>query len=396
MAETGPITAATTVREAVARYPGAEAIFDQHGLTGCGGSTGPAEPIGFFAAVHHVQPQELLRALNEFAAAQDAAAPGAGTATDNHQEHGPAAGTPAYPLFLTTALALTLVVGVTTGIAAAMTGGGWGALRGEGWIALVQAHGHTQVFGFIGLFIMGMAFHILPRFKGQSPPDRRLVIATYTLMTAGVVARVLAQPHGEGFLLWLFGASAVLEVAGAALFAALIAGVFVRARDRREGFDRFILAAVAFLPVAAAFNLYLVLRAIGDGDHVLNPAGDTAFLEVTIFGFVVLFVLGVSFRVLPFFLALAPAYARLRDAALATIIVSVVVRAIALWMPQFGRYGWTEPVGRVAAFALAAGVIGAVVALRVFEASDGEGGRASRRPHSRRWCARRMDGWSSA
>jgi metal-sulfur cluster biosynthetic enzyme len=370
MVEPDAITAATTVREAVARYPGAETIFDQHGLTGCGGPNSPAEPIGFFAAVHHVDPKDLIRELNDFAASQATASADAPPA----QDHAPAAGWQPYPLFLVTALAFTLAVGVTTGIAAAMTGGGWGALRGEGWIALVQAHGHTQVFGFVGLFIMGMAFHILPRFKGQSPPDRRLVMGSYALVTAGVLARVLAQPHGEGWLRWLFGASAVLELAGAALFAAIILSIFVRARARREAFDRYVMAAVTFLPAAAALNLYLVLRALNAGDHVLNPAGDTALLEGAVFGFVVLFVLGVSFRVMPFFLALQAPYARLRDAALVTIVVSVIVRAVALWMPQFGNYGWAEPTERIAAFALAAGIIAAIIALRVFESSSGEGG----------------------
>jgi metal-sulfur cluster biosynthetic enzyme len=361
----GLITARTTVREAVTQYPGIEKIFDRYGLTGCGGPDGPVEPVGFFAAVHHVDPAELIRELDEYASSSAAPAVHAPGAMDS------GAGQP-YRLFVTTALALALVIGVTTGIAVAMTGGGWGGLQGEPWIALVQAHGHVQVFGYLGLFIMGMAYHILPRFKGEAPPDRRLVIATCALITAGVVARVLAQPHGQGWLRWLFGASALLELGGVALFAGMIASTFMRARAGAEAFDRFVLAAVAWLAAAAALNAYLVLRAIGDGDHVLNPAGDAALLEGAVYGFVVLFVLGVSLRALPFFLSLKPAYARLRDASLAAIVVASVIRAGALWAPQFGAYGWVEPVGHLAAFVLAAGVLGAVVALRVFEASTAE------------------------
>ncbi|MCH8051744.1 MAG: hypothetical protein IIC86_06980, partial [Chloroflexi bacterium] len=57
-----------TVREAVLAYPGIEAVFERHGLAGCGGAEGPIEPIAFFARVHEVDPAALLRALNEFAA----------------------------------------------------------------------------------------------------------------------------------------------------------------------------------------------------------------------------------------------------------------------------------------------------------------------------------------
>jgi|GEM_PF-132930 len=360
----GPITTRTTVREAVASYPGAELVFDRHGLTGCGGPDGPAEPIGFFAAVHHVDPQQLIAELNEHAASLDRTAPQPRAAVD--------AGGHTYRLFLTTSLVLALSAGVTSGIAAAMTGGGWGALRGEAWLALVQTHGHIQVFGYLVLFIMGIALHVLPRFKGQPPPDRRLLLATYWLMLTGVLMRALAQPHGQGFLRWLLGASALTEVAGVSLFAALVAGIFWRARDRREPFDRFVQAATAWLVAVAGINAYLTLRAALDGQRVLNVAGDAALLQAAVYGFVVLFVLGVSFRTLPFFLSLKPAHGWLRDGAFAAIVMALPLRVAAVWAPQFGRYGWTNPADYIATFTLALGVAAAAVALRVFESPVAE------------------------
>jgi len=48
------ITADTTVREVMTRYPGAERIFSKYGLMGCGGPQGPVEPIGWFARAHAV------------------------------------------------------------------------------------------------------------------------------------------------------------------------------------------------------------------------------------------------------------------------------------------------------------------------------------------------------
>ncbi len=360
----GSITARTTVREAVAAFPGLEEIFDRHGLTGCGGPDGPAEPIGFFASVHHVDPEQLIAELNAYAASLGGRRPRAPASADSSAS--------TYPLFLMTSLVLALGAGVTSGIAAAMTGGGWGALRGEAWLALVQTHGHIQVFGYLTLFVMGIGLHVLPRFKGQAPPDRRVILATYWAMLAGVLARASAQPHGQGFVRWLLGGSALIEMVGVLLFAALVAGIFWRARDKREPYDRFIQAATAWLVVMSGINAYLTLRAALDGARVLNIAGDAALLEAGVYGFVVLFVLGVSFRTLPFFLSLRPAYGWLRDAGFAAIVLALPLRVAAVWAPEFGSYSWTSDTAYVATFTLALGVAAATVALRIFESPASE------------------------
>ena len=356
----GLITADSTVRDVIAAYPGAVKIFDRHGLTGCGGPDGPAEPVGLFAAVHHVDPANLIGELDAYASSLVPERPPARATID------PGAAEP-YRLFVATALALTLSAGISSGIAAAMTGGGWGALRGEAWLALVQSHGHLQLFGFLALFIMGIAFHVLPRFKGLPPPSRRLTAATYWLMTAGVLLRVSAQPHGQGFVRWMLGASGPIELAGAALFAGSMCSLFWRARNRREPFDAFVIAAAAWFVAAMAMNAYLVVDAAIAGDRVLNIAGDAALLLATVYGFVLLFVLGVSLRALPFFLALRPPHARLRDVSLAVLLVALPARVAAVWAPQFGSYGWTDDLNYASTFALALGVAGAVIALRVWE-----------------------------
>jgi len=351
------------VREAVTRYPGAEKIFDKYGLTGCGGPDGPIEPVGFFAAVHHVDPSKLIEELDAFASSATPAE--VGQAMD-------AGVKPYYPLFLMTSLAITLVVGITTGIAAAMTGGGWGALRGEAWLALVQTHGHVQVFGFLGLFIMGVAYHVLPRFKGQAPPSRPIVLGSYALMLSGVTLRMLSQPHGEGFLRVMLGASAPLELGAAVIFAGYAASVFWRARDKREGFDRYVLAGAIGMVAVLGMNTYLVVRAAVRGERLLPFAGDAALLEAAVFGFVVLFAVGIAFRALPFFLSLRPVHARLRDGALVVLVVAVPLRVAATWAPEWTRAGWPQDLTYASTFAIALALVAVVVALRVFEPADGE------------------------
>lgn len=353
------ITRETTVREALAQYPGAEPIFDQHGLAGCGGPDGPNEPIGFFAAIHHADADDLLRDLNAYAAsvARAQAAPSPAP---------PSGGPQPYRLFIVTALILTITGGLTSGIAAGITGH-WGGLVGEPWLALVQSHGHLQVYGFLAMFIIGMAFHILPRFKGQTPAPPWLWMSTYGLILGGMLLRVTAQPHAQGWLRPWFAASAFVEMAGVLLFAAFVASVLWRARAKREPFDAFIAAGTLGLIGASGMNLALVLEAAGDRSRLLSTAGDQAMLMLSAQGFAAVFVLGVSLRVLPFFAGLRRPHERLLLGALAALVVALPLRAAMTWWPAFDVNGWSADTGHAASLAAAAAFALAVVALRVFE-----------------------------
>jgi iron-sulfur cluster repair protein YtfE (RIC family) len=59
------ITEDMSVAEIVKSCPDARRVFDRHGLKGCGGEHGPSEPLAFFAAVHQVNLDELVREIND-------------------------------------------------------------------------------------------------------------------------------------------------------------------------------------------------------------------------------------------------------------------------------------------------------------------------------------------
>lgn len=351
---TEPITRETSVREAIARFPGAESVFDRYGLGGCGGPDGPQEPIGFFAAIHRVDADALIAALNEHARSR--ADREAGTAT--------APASQPYRWFVATALLLTLGAGMTSGIAAAATGR-WGGLTGEPWLALVQTHGHLQLFGFIVLFIAGIALHVLPRFKQLPPPPAAVVYPIFGLLVSGVLLRVLAQPHGAGWLRAPFVASSVVLFAGVLLFAMVIARM-LRARAHRETLDFYVAPAVALLVLAAGVNVYLTADAAAAGRRYVAAPGEEAMLLAIAHGFVVLFVLGVSTRVLPFFLSLQPPREALLRWAAVIVALLVPVRAFAGWSPGITAVD-LGVVEHAAAFGFAVAALAAVVGLRVFE-----------------------------
>jgi hypothetical protein len=58
----------------------------------------------------------------------------------------------------------------------------------------INAHGHAQIFGWVGLFVMGFAYQAFPRIKHTSLWRPDLANMTFYLMVFGVFARALGEP----------------------------------------------------------------------------------------------------------------------------------------------------------------------------------------------------------
>lgn len=98
---------------------------------------------------------------------------------------------------------------VLAGIAATLTAGAtWGAVllvriaAARSFTALsifeVNAHGQAQIYGWVGLFVMGFAYAILPRLVGAPPPHPRLAALSFPVMVGGIALRAVAEPWGPG------------------------------------------------------------------------------------------------------------------------------------------------------------------------------------------------------
>src|SRR5690242_19229166 len=55
--------------------------------------------------------------------------------------------------------------------------------------AWLQAHGHAQVFGWIGCFILGIGFQSLPTLRTPGATSTRIAWTSLLLWTAGVTIR---------------------------------------------------------------------------------------------------------------------------------------------------------------------------------------------------------------
>jgi NnrS protein len=107
------------------------------------------------------------------------------------------------------------------------TGVGWGThflvqIASVGTVTgvslpLINAHGHTMIYGFVVLFILGFALQSLPRLFRQPLAAPYLIRPAFFVFTLGIVLHVVAQTRVAG------GSSSTLAViAGVAETAALL------------------------------------------------------------------------------------------------------------------------------------------------------------------------------
>jgi hypothetical protein len=296
---------AMLVSEINRRFEQCRPVFEKYGIAGCGGEFGPPEPLFLFAAAHRVPLHELVDQLNRAVRGEWKPEPvkvreGDAVAAAREQF----ASENLYKRFVFGALFVALTVGFGLGlvnltrIALAQS---YYEISG----VLKQIHGHAQIFGWVGLFVMGVAFHAVPRMKMVPLRPVRAAQACFVLMLSGVLLRVISQPFARNPL-WsaaLLG-SAALELAAVGLFVWLLGGAVARSEQKREPYEKFIWAGIGWFGVLGAWNFWIVLgmflrRSVG------APAlQDALWIHVAFFGFIANMIFGFSLRVLPHFLGL--------------------------------------------------------------------------------------------
>jgi len=141
-------------------------------------------------------------------------------------------------------------------------------------------HPDLQLFGFTAVFIMGVSYGLVPRFKNRPAPPLRLFLSMVFMVFVGNVLR-------------LAGVGAA--VADIALLAGFIGyGVLTAAAvGRPRGFfwasDVFIVLSPLLLTMASAARLFLQ-----------HPWQDTRFVELALLGFPTSMIVGVAMRTVRF------------------------------------------------------------------------------------------------
>ncbi len=288
------ITKATLLGDIVRRYPSTRRVMDKHGLHGCGGEGGPAESLEFFARVHNVDLEALIRDLEE-----EIAHP---SAVEVRYHEGPA--DTIYRRFFKAAIAIMLTIG-----------GMWGAVTladialHRNFLQLrlvpaIHAHAHAMIFGWVGLFIMGFAYQSFPRFKHTTLWRPQLALASFYLMLAGIAARVAAellQPELTG--LALGAVAALAELAAVGLFITIILKTARKSLEPHNPYEKFILGSLFwFFLQAIVSDLFFFAKATALNERELIhriALIDGPLRDIQLVGFIALMIAGVSQRFIP-------------------------------------------------------------------------------------------------
>ena len=174
----GEITGNTTVKDIIMHNPETKGVFSKYGLLECGGEYGPEEAIYFFARVHNVDPDGLIKELNDVirgkVAAPEVSADDAESAYEN-----------IYEKFIKTAIVIALSTGCVYGALILFYMGIQHSLYSVPKV-LIETHGHTQIFGWCGLFIMGVSYFVLPRFYAVRIYSGKLANLSFYFMVVGI------------------------------------------------------------------------------------------------------------------------------------------------------------------------------------------------------------------
>ena len=218
----------------------------------------------------------------------------------------------------------------------------------------IQAHGHAQIFGWIGTFILGIGFYSIPKLRRMKSFALWAVWSSWALWTSGVTLRWLTSVYQWHWRV-LLPLSAILELAAFVIFFRTVSGHRPQesGKEKLEQWVLVVMAGSAGLLLTLLVNfgatLFIALR---NASPELPPDFDQRFLVLQTWGFLVPFVWGFSAKWLPVFLGLRPIHGRLLLLAVGLNFAGVLA-----------AFGVSVP----AALLLLAGAVVAVYALRLFE-----------------------------
>lgn len=187
---------------------------------------------------------------------------------------------------------------------------------GRGFYSFIQAHGHVQLVGWAGLFIIGISLHFIPRLAGVpiQPPSRIELILW--LVSAGLLLRSVSQtlsPYltGPYFKVcnWLAVLSGLLEFLGIVVYLITMVQTIRRlqaesVRPALQSVKHFFQMMFSGWFIYAALNVFLLAHMAASGGAVVEQNWNEFAIQI----FLNLVLLPVAFA---FSVRLFPLYLRL-------------------------------------------------------------------------------------
>lgn len=266
--------------------------------------------------------------------------------------------------FLATGLLFLLLPGTFLGVwnLIGISGGHSATEVSAAW---VQAHGHAQIFGWIGSFIIGIGFYSLSKMSNIQPFVRARGWICWALWTCGVMLRWQTNLYGWRWREML-PLSALIEICAFLIFFLSLSHEKRKrsalAKQKGESNNREIWTKLA---LASTIGFFLTLLAnLGSTFYVAFTAETPALshvmnerlLVLTLWGFLTLAIWGFSSKWLPIFIELRKADDRMLLLALACVEAAVIAEAAAA--------------ARLSGALLLIGAVSAVLGLHVFAPAE--------------------------
>jgi len=221
--------------------------------------------------------------------------------------------------------------------------------------AWIQAHGHAQLFGWVGTFILGIGFYSIPKLRRLKPFALWEGWVCWALWVFGVMTRWFSNIYPWHWRI-LMPLSAALEVLAFLIFFQAVASHRPSrgAPKPLESWIFVVIAATLGLFASLALNLGASIQLALHATSPAFPHGfDQRYLIVSTWGFLVPMVWGFSSRWLPVFMGLRP----LRGSWLLVAVGLNTAGVVAGFLDRFTTAG----------ILLLGGAVTAVVAIRFFE-----------------------------
>jgi hypothetical protein len=349
----------TIIKNLVRKHPETLSVFRKYNLVVAGGVRGPNEPLAFFAKAHEVDYDEIVKELEEAIE----------KGVDENTETVDLVEDKVYERFFKTAILMALTIGVTVG-AIVLTYIGKNQDFHYVLHKLVQTHGHAQLFGWVGLCIIGFAYYIVPRVKNVELKHRELITSCFWLMVTGTVIRIFAQPYANELTNILLPISGLLEFMAVALFAFIIFSTVFASQEKKEPYDKFIMAGVLWFLACSIMNLFMDVFMFFTNSNEIPRTFYSPFVHVFLLGFVFMFIFAVNIRTVYAFLDVGTARVRAVNTTFWLLNLTIPVYFIA------NSFNYNSPfllkVSYLTIYIIAFGLLLFVYGIRVFERSTRE------------------------
>ena len=258
--------------------------------------------------------------------------------------------------FIISGLAFMLFPGTLLGV--------WNLLQISGRAAVasvspswLQAHGHAQVFGWVGSFLLGIGFYSLPRLRERARGIVYAAWACWAMWTLGVGMRWATTVYRWDWRV-LMPSAGILEFVAFCVFFAIVSGHKPKdsPQGTREPWVWVVMSATIGFLLSLGVNLAESVRvALRGVDPAFPHRFDQRYLVLLGWGFLVPFVWGFSAKWMRVFLGLRPIRRGFLFAAVILDFLAVGCAAAGLFT--------------VATSLLLAATVSSVLAIRIFESS---------------------------